>query len=133
MSIYVSRHIQDPIIGGPWRIFREIPYGQLDWSGVTNDDLIRALERESASLPRTARSQRAWDAHHLSSALGLAMKEHQVALDNVIRCNARAKVSNATPDEITSLNLAQAILQERWAALTRAREQAERFLDATSP
>lgn len=63
----------------------------------------------------------------------MAVKEHQVALDNVIRCNARAKVSNATPDDLTSLNLAQAVLQERWSALTRAREQAERFLESPAP
>ncbi|HYK09966.1 MAG TPA: hypothetical protein VEV39_04150 [Gemmatimonadales bacterium] len=99
---------------------------------MSDEALIQTLEHEADLLYQRGKSVHGAAARRLAGALRHAVKEHQVALDEVTRLSLRTKSPGKGPDGATALAFAQAVMRDRWKLVITTREDAQRFLDTPS-
>ena len=90
---------------------------------VSDDEMIRALEREAATLSQRGKTVKASEARRLASTLRQTLKDHKASLDEVMRAEERTKAGG------DGLADAKATMQVRWAMVMDSQERARRFLD----
>ena len=89
---------------------------------MTDDELVRALEREATMLTQRGKTLYAADAHRLAKTLRQALKAHKAAIEEVVRSEERTKAGG------DGLLVAKAALQARWTVVVETQESARRFL-----
>lgn len=90
---------------------------------VSDEELIKALEREAAVLSQRGKTLNASEARRLASTLRQAVRDHKISLDEVIRSEERTRAGG------DGLADAKALTQVRWALVIDSQERARRFLE----
>ena len=90
---------------------------------MSDDELIRALEREAAMLSERGKTLSASNARRLASAIRAALKEHKASLDEVVRAVERTRSGG------DGLADAKAVMQLKWTVVIDSQERARRFLE----
>lgn len=90
---------------------------------VSDEELIKALEREAAMLSLRGKTLNATEARRLASTLRQAIRDHKASLDEVIRAEERTRAGG------DGLADAKGVMQVRWALVIDSQERARRFLE----
>lgn len=90
---------------------------------MSDDELIKALEREASALSQRGKTLSATDARRLAHTLRQALRDHKASLDEIIRAEERTRAGG------DGLADAKAVMQVRWALVIDSLERARRFLE----
>lgn len=90
---------------------------------MSDDELIRALEREATMLSNRGKTLKATEARRLASTLRQAVRDHKASLDEILRAEERTRAGG------DGLADAKATMQVRWAMVMDSQERARRFLE----
>ena len=90
---------------------------------MSDDELIKALEREAAMLTQRGKTLNASEARRLVSTLRQAIRDHKASLDEVARAEERTRAGG------DGLADAKATMHVRWTVVIDSEERARRFLE----
>lgn len=98
--------------------------------GVSDDELIRALDKLGETLTERGNAAGAAEVRGVAVGLWEAVREHRVAVMDANRIAARLRAHDPSPVAKTrSLHLAQVTMRHKVALLKEARERANRRLN----
>ncbi|HEX4560974.1 MAG TPA: hypothetical protein VH113_04005 [Gemmatimonadales bacterium] len=95
---------------------------------LTDDDLLKALVRQSEALGTLGQTTRANDCIRVAGELRNAMKEHEVASEEVLRRERLAQAPTARAEDPVALTLVVAVRKEWRTLLDQMREHGKQLI-----